>query len=376
MINLLNPFIISGYEGPKYFCDRVEETKQLCTEIQNGNNVALIATRRMGKSGLIHHCFQLDEIKNEYYTFFIDIYDTKSLKELTVKLSREIVERLRPFGGRALQKFWDCVHSLQAGISFSPSGDVTFNVQVGDIHEGVNTLDEIFHFLAEADRPCLIAIDEFQQIASYPEKNVEATLRTYIQRCHNAQFIFAGSQRHTMGQMFTSASRPFFQSVSMLHLGGINIDKYTEFARNHFTDNGKILTDDVLPKVYGLSMGITWYTQKLFNTMFAHTSPGDVCDASSVDEALDYILKTSEYTYKETLFRLPEKQKLVLVAIAKEGMAKSVTSGAFIRKYRLPSASTVQSAVRGLLEKDFITNEQGKYYVYDLFLAYWIQKNM
>lgn len=63
MRRILNPFIISGYEGPEYFCDRVEETKQLYAEVINGNNVALIATRRMGKSGLIHYCFQLEEIK-------------------------------------------------------------------------------------------------------------------------------------------------------------------------------------------------------------------------------------------------------------------------------------------------------------------------
>lgn len=77
--------------------------------------------------------------------------------------------------------------------------------------------------------------------------------------------------------------------------------------------------------------------------------------------------------YKETMFRIPEKQKLVLVALAKEGVAKGITSGAFLKKYRLPSASTVQSAVKGLLEKDFVTQEQGVYTVYDLFLAYWIK---
>ena len=68
---LSNPFVISGYEGAHYFFDRVEETAQLAREIANGNNVALIATRRMGKSGLIEHYFSLPEIQEKYYTFFI-----------------------------------------------------------------------------------------------------------------------------------------------------------------------------------------------------------------------------------------------------------------------------------------------------------------
>lgn len=370
----LNPFIISGYEGPDYFCDRVSETQRLCSEIANGNNVALIATRRIGKSGLIRHCFSKSEIQQDYYTFFIDIYDTKSLNEFVVKLSREILERLKPYGLRALKHFWDCVHSLQAGISFTPSGDASFNVQVGDIHAGNNTLDEIFHYLSEADKPCIVAIDEFQQIAQYPEKNIEATLRTYVQHCSNAQFIFAGSQRHLMSQMFTSASRPFFQSVSIMHLDSIDKSAYNTFAQAHFAKGGKSIADGVTDRVYELSHGITWYTQKLFNTLYAQTPIGECCTIDNVDEALDYILDTQEFIFKETMFRIPEKQKLVLTALAKEGSAKAITSGAFIRKYRLPSASTIQSAVKGLLEKDFITQEQGIYTVYDIFLAYWISR--
>lgn len=370
----INPFIISGYEGSVYFCDRVSETERLRLEIENGNNVALIATRRMGKSGLIKHCFQNSEIQAEYYTFFIDIYDTNNLTDLVIKLSREILERLKPYGKKAVKNFWDCVHSLQAGIIFSPMGEVSFNVQLGDIKLGINTLDEIFHYLSIADKPCIVAIDEFQQIASYPEKNVEAVLRTYVQECRNARFIFAGSQRHTMGQMFTSAARPFFQSVSIMHLEAIDRTKYDEFAKALFQKGGKTLEDGVTETVYEFSKGITWYTQKIFNTMYANTLPGETCKKNSAYEAIDYIVTTTEYSFKETMFRLPEKQKQLLVAIAKEGDVKQITSGSFIRKYRLPSTSSVQAAVRGLLEKDFVTCEQGIYRVYDLFLAEWIAR--
>lgn len=93
-----------------------------------------------------------------------------------------------------------------------------------------------------------------------------------------------------------------------------------------------------------------------------------------MEDALDYVLRTQEYSYEETLFRLPEKQKMVLIALAQNGPTKSITSGGFVRKSRLSSASTVQSAMRGLLEKDFVTYEQGVYYVYDLFLWYWIKR--
>ena len=369
----VNPFVISGYEGARYFCDRKQEIVQLQQEIANGNNVALVATRRMGKSGLIHHYFNQPSIQEQYYTFFIDIYDTQSLRELLQKLSREILMRLKPYGARALQRFWDTMRSLQPGISFSPMGEPSFNVQVGDIQEGDATLEEIFRYLELADKPCIVAIDEFQQINTFPEKNIEAKLRTYVQQCHNAQFIFAGSQRHTMSAMFMNASRPFYQSVSVMHLGSIDMASYDAFARNLFAEGGRGLSDGVTEAVYALSKGVTWYTQKLFNTMYAATPQGEICDVQQVEEALEYILKTQSYSYEEILFRLPEKQKMVLIALAKNGPTKSITSAAFVKKYSLQSASTVQSAMRGLLEKDFVTFEQGIYSVYDLFMAYWLR---
>lgn len=368
----VNPFIISGYEGEEYFCDRLDETKQLASEIANGNNVALIATRRMGKSGLILHYFSDPKIQETYYTFFIDIYGTTSLNELVLRLSREILNRLKPFGRRTMQTFWKSVRSLQPGITFSPMGEPSFNLQLGQINEPSTSLDEIFRYLDIADKPCIVAIDEFQQIGYYPEKNVEATLRTYVQRCHNAQFIFSGSQRHTMSLMFTNASRPFFQSVSMMNLEAIDMNVYDQFAKNWFGKGKRVLADGVTEAVYELSNGITWYTQKLFNTLYASTAEGETCVPEDVADALDYILRTQSYSYEEILFRLPDRQKQVLIALAKNGPTKGVTSAAFLQAHALPSASMVQSAVRGLLEKEYITLFHGVYSVYDLFLGYWI----
>lgn len=374
MGKLDNPFVISGYEGAHYFCDRQNETEQLRHEIANGNNVALIATRRMGKSGLIEHYFSQPEVQARYYTFFIDIYDTKSLREVVRKLSREILIRLKPFGVRAMERFWQTMRSIQSGISFSPMGEPTFMVQIGDIKEPEATLEEIFRYLELADKPCIVAIDEFQQIGKFPEKNIEATLRTYVQRCHNAQFIFSGSQRHTMSTMFTSAARPFYQSVSLMHIDSIDLATYDVFAKVLFAEGDRTLADGVTEAVYALSRGVTWYTQKLFNVLYGFTEKGETCHVEQVQEALDYILRTQSYVYEETLSRLPEKQTMTLIALSKNGPTKGITSAAFVEKYSLQSSSTVQSAMKGLLEKDFVTLEKGVYSIYDIFLDYWLQR--
>ena len=375
MKTLQNPFVTSGYVSAAYFCDRQRESADFVRELTGGNNLALISTRRMGKTGLIQHCFQDKRIKDSYYTFFVDIYATKSLRDFVYSLSRVILDGLKPAGRKALETFWNSVKSLQAGISFDPAGNPSFNLQLGDIHAEETTLDEIFRYLEKADRRVLVAIDEFQQIASYPEKNVEALLRTHVQHCTNARFVFAGSQRHVMGNMFTSASRPFYQSVSMMYLEPIGLSEYEAFAERHFRQKGKRIAPGVVSEIYTRFDGITWYVQKMLNMLFSLTPEGGECTSGMIREALRNILDSYKYTFQEILFRLPERQKEVLIAINKEGDARAIQSAEFIKKYSLPGASSVQAAVKGLLEKDFITHEQGVYRIYDRFFGLWLNEN-
>ncbi len=375
MTRINNPFITSGYISADYFCDREAESKQLIREIVNGNNLAIISTRRMGKTGLIQHCFHSKELSKEYYTFFVDIYATKSLRDFIFSLSKVILESLKPFGKKAVEIFINSVLSLQAGISYDFTGTPSFNIQLGDIQNSMATLEEIFKYLAKADKPCIVAVDEFQQITNYSEKNVEALLRTHIQHCINAILIFAGSQRDTMGNMFLSASRPFYQSVSMMHLESIAIEKYIDFARNHFKKADRRITPETIRIVYDRFDGVTWYVQKTLNVLFAFTPVGATCDESMVEPAIASVVDSYRFNYQETLFRLPERQKELLVAIAKEGNAKSITSGEFVKRYSLTSPSSVQAAVKGLLEKDFITLFNGSYSIYDKLFEIWLRES-
>ncbi|MBK5196549.1 MAG: ATP-binding protein, partial [Proteiniphilum sp.] len=318
MTKLMNPFVTTGYVSPAYFCDREAESEQLIREITNGNNIALISARRMGKTGLISHCFDNKKISKDYYYFFVDIYATRSLRDFVFMLSREILSQLKPFGRKALEGFWMTVKSLQAGISFNPMGTPSFNINLGDIQSEETTLEEIFNYLSRADKPCIVAFDEFQQIDSYQEKNVEELLRTHIQHCNNARFIFAGSRRHIMERMFSDASRPFYQSVSMLHLESIQINTYVAFARGLFSKRSRHIETQLVEKIYEQFMGVTWYMQKILNTLFSMTPEKATCTPKMLEEAVRNNVNSYKYSFSETLFRLPEKQKELLIAIARE----------------------------------------------------------
>ena len=163
--NIDNPFVTTGYAGEEYFCDREKETQDIIRFLTNGNNVALISPRRYGKSDLLRHCFAQKAISDNYYTFIVDIYSTKSVAEMVGKLGSAILVTLKPRGKKAWERFLSILSSVRSGISFDMYGQPSWTISVGDIHSPVVTLDEIFTYLQNADRPCLVVIDEFQQIS-------------------------------------------------------------------------------------------------------------------------------------------------------------------------------------------------------------------
>ena len=370
-----NPFVTKGYSGPDYFCDRVKETEDLVKLLTNDNNMALISPRRIGKTDLIHHCFSQPEIKNNYYTFIIDIYATNSLSDFVEVFGRAILDELKPLGRKVWERFFNAVKSIQQQISFDINGNPVWGLGLGASVSPSTTLDEIFNYLNTADRPCIVAIDEFQKITDYPNgQNVEAALRTQIQRCNNATFLFCGSKRHLMTEIFLSASRPFYQSVITMGLDPISEDKYTDFAKQLFKQYGKSLDHDVVPQVYHRFNGVTAYLQRTMNVLFMNTERGGRCTADMIEDAIDFIINLNSEHYETMFSQMSEKQRQAFLAIATEKRAKNISSSEFVHKYRLMTPSSVVSAVKGLMEKDFITQENNEYYVYDYFFPVWLVK--
>ena len=99
----------------------------------------------------------------------------------------------------------------------------------------------------------------------------------------------------------------------------------------------------------------------------------ETCDAIMVDEAIDLIIRLSSYTYESLFYQMPEKQRMLFLAIAREGKVKEITGGAFVRKHKLISSSSVNSALKGLLEKDFVTMDNNMYCEYDHFFVLWLK---
>lgn len=369
-----NPFVTNGYAGAEYFCDRVEETEDLRSLLTNEHNVALISPRRLGKTELISHVFDCEEFKESYYCFLVDIYASKNLSDFVNILGKSVLDTLKPKGRAAWEKFLGAISSIRPEISFDINGQPSWSVGLGEIRNPATTLGEIFSYLQSADRPCIVAIDEFQQITKYGDATIEAAIRTYVKQTTNAHFIFSGSHRHLMDGIFTSPSRPFYQGVTIMNLKPLSLQKYTEFAIEKFSERGKSIDPDVVGILYSRFDAVTSYIHRVLNVLFSRTDTGEKCSTDMIDEAIDFIVRLSSDTYESLLYQMPVKQRDVFLAIASERNAREISGSRFVKKYGLLSSSSVSSAVKGLLDKDFITNELGSYSVYDKFFLLWLEK--
>ena len=370
-----NPFIVSGKIPGAYFCDRTEESTLLMRYLTSQENVVLMSQRRMGKTKLVEHCLDNREMGRDYILMTIDILHTTTFQEFIQLFGAVVFDTIAKRSVRMMKLFTATLRSLSGSFGYDTVQNTpTFDIRLGDITAPEYTLKEIFQYIEKADRRCLIVIDEFQQVTKYPEKNVEALLRSHIQGLCNANFVFSGSQRRLMEEMFFSEKRPFFMSARSIVLNPIPKEECTEFARRHFRAAGKAVTADAIEMVYDTFLGVTLYLQRIMKDAFNVTADGDTCDRETAGHLVSDYIQECDPRLREQLAFVTESQKELLYAVSEEPSAvKSITSTAFVKRHRLKSSSAVQAAAKKLLEYDLLTRREGEYAIADPLMALWLK---
>lgn len=371
---LNNPFVVYGYKGSVYFCDREEETRKMMDALQNERNVTLIAPRRIGKTGLIHHVFAKTEQCNpEVRCFYIDLFATKNLAQMVQLLARKILGRLDSPTQSALRKVSDLFSSFRPTLTFDPMGNPSFSLDIAPDTEE-QSLEQIFNYMRQSGKRCYIAFDEFQQITNYPETGTEALLRSYIQFLPNVYFIFAGSQQHMMTELFLSARRPFYLSSQILQLKVIDEDKYLAFANRFFAQKKTALSQEVFHHLYTKVDGQTWYVQALLSRLYAYMDYTPDVTLPLIDQAIEELVNEQEVAFEDYYASLTANQTALLQAIASEEGVKYPLAQSFIKKYRLPALSSIKTALKALTDRQMVCQYNGRHIVYDRFFAIWLRR--
>lgn len=301
----------------------------------------------------------------------MDIYPTQNLGEFVQLFASTVLGSLDSAPQKAMSRISKFIKSLRPVFTFdelSGAPKVTVDIATGSEEA---SLKELFEYLGSSGKRCYIAIDEFQQIGEYPEKGVEAMLRSYMQFLPNVNFIFAGSKQHVMQEMFMSAKRPFYQSTQILSIDCMDRGEYYCFAADFFTVQGRELAEDIFSSIYDEFGGHTWYIQAILNRLYGYSSQPD---RDTVNYALSEIVDESTYPYETLVGTLTSSNVKLLKAIAKEGIVKEINAGGFIQKYKLKAASSINASLKKLLDKELVYKAENGYIVYDRFMAIWLRQ--
>ncbi len=369
----VTPFPTIGYFGSKYFCDRGDETKKLLLNINGGQPTILTSPRRIGKTSLIYHVFS--RLPSGTRGIYLDILPAEEMSDFLNELASGIIRNVSEKRGIG-RKIWDFVKSLRTTITFDPlSGvpQVSFILRESEINSHI---EAIFDFLEKQQEKYVIAIDEFQQILKFPEKNTEAWLRTLMQKLKNVTFIFAGSQQHLLNDMFTIPSRPFYNSTSLIKIGKIDHLTYKKFIEKQFSAAGKTLGVNVGDNILKWADYHTYYVQLLCNRTFL-TEVKNVEEATWKEEA-EKLLKEHEPVFFNYRNMLTHHQWDLMKAVALEGNIYEPTGMSFIIKYALGNPSTVLRSLEALIRMELVyydfDDKGGKYYaINDLLFRRWME---
>ncbi len=375
MKELNNPFVIYGYKGAKYFCDREKETDKIIKGLANERNIALIAPRRIGKTGLIYHVFsQIKAQQPDICCIYIDILATKTLEQFIQLLARNILGRLDTPTQAAFKKVQSFFSAFRPTMTIdATSGMPSFSLDISK-NEEEHSLQRIFEYLKQSEKRCYIAIDEFQQITKYTGTDTEALLRSFIQFVPNVYFIFAGSQQHMMSDIFLSPERPLYQGAQVVAIKEIDKGPYYQFADSFFKKRSQSLPQEAFQYLYDKVDGQTWYVQAILNRIYSNST--EEISNQEIDEAIQELIDEEEVAFENYYSSLTINQAALLTAIACEQQVKYPMSQVFMSKYSLPALSSVKLALESLSDSQFIYQYKGGFIVYDRFFGMWLRKRM
>ena len=375
MKEITNPFSTNTYLGPEFFCDREQETKTLVQNIQQHSHTAFFALRRMGKTALIQHVFYLLQKQRNRKCIYMDIYATQNLKEFTNLLANNIYGVFPEQKGIG-KKFWEAIKLFRPVVSIDPlSGNPELSLDITQPKQFEKTIPQLLHFLDQQPIKTVIAIDEFQQILSYQEKNVEAILRTVMQTLKNITFIFCGSNQAMMQQIFNSAKRPFYASCNTINLQKIDPIIYKNFIRGTFTKYKFKISDEETEEILDYTNIHTYYTQFFCHELFLQNNKN--IQAATVQAVKQKIMQEKEAVFFQYRNLLTVTQWQLLKAMAKEEKVVQPYNKKFINTYNLGSSAIVKRSLESLLQKEMLYRDisisEPYYAVYDKFLMRWLQ---
>ncbi len=369
-----NPFIYGEEVSGEYFCNREEEIRELLRDIENSQNVIIFSPRRYGKTSLIKEVLRRAK---GFLTFYIDLYPAITKQKFVEQYALGISKGLKGKKETILQTIRDLIPRIIPKIVVTTKNEWKFEFDFDRLRPTGPILDDLLeaaHKQANKEnKKAVVVFDEFQEIANYGDDEIERKMRSVFQTHHNVSYIFMGSKRHMMDNLFNNPNRPFYKSGKHFLLGKIKKEEFYTFIEQKFKSGGFECNKETIEKILEITECHPYYTQMLCHFIWEEAEDKKITE-EIVEVAIGKIFYHEASSYMNLWDNLTQMQKRLLISLAKEEDTPEIFSNEFIKKYNLSSASSVQKAIKALLEKEIVEKNDTKYIFIDIFFKRWLKE--
>lgn len=371
------PFVFGVRVEGNTFTDRKEETNRLKMNFLYGVNTILISPRRMGKTSLVEKVCSLVESESlkiaKIDAFgcrsehdFINAFATAIVRATSTKWE-EWMKNAKTFLSRFVPKIsigQDPLSEFSIALEYNNSNTVT---------EDILQLPETI--AKQKGIKIVICIDEFQQIADFPDSlTFQKKLRGIWQLQSNVSYCLYGSKKHMMETMFQSQSHPFYRFGDLLYLNKISEADWVEYICGRFNVTGKEISPELATEICTVTDRYSSYVQQLSWLVWLQTD--FQATKEDVEYGIDHMLDACEPLFIQQTESLSSYQMNFLRALT-DGVTTGFTRSEILNNYQLGTAANISRLKKALTEKDLITlTAPKKLEISDPILALWLKRRV
>lgn len=371
-----NPFLYSGEVSGEFFWDRERERKELKRDISDRQKIVLYSNRRMGKTSLVKEVLR-NLSKDSFITTYIDLYPTNSIEDFINRYTAGVAKAVRGPINKTIMEIKALFRSFTPMLTVDDDGKPVFTIDFGRKANKETLLEEVLEafptYCSKKNKQGVVVFDEFQQIASYDNKfKLEATLRSHFQTHNNVSYVFLGSKKHLLMEIFSSANRPFYHSAKMFPLEDIDLKIMIDCVLDRFKRTGREIDLASVEHLVRLADNNIYYTQRLAHSVWnATVRTNSTITKEKINEAFESIVLENADYFRSMSELLTSHQlgALKIAASIKEG--DKIFSKDFLKDHGWQKDS-LKLALDALVDKDIVSRENGVYKVDDVFLRQWL----
>lgn len=367
-----NPFYFGNEVYDDDFCNRVQELQELKKDSASGQNILIYAPRRFGKTSLLKKLKQDLDKDKEYKVIFVDLFSVSSLEEFIQTYFNLIVSSFDADSSKVME-ILNSILQIRPNITMSmkTTGDISYGLSMNS-KEQKQTLEEVLNlpsiYAKKFNKKVVVIFDEFQEIEQLElEKKLRSTIQTHSRE---VAYLFSGSKKSILGQMFNDKSRAFYKSVKHFHIDKILLDDWEQFIVSKFDKSSKSIDMKYIEHIYNITQGYPYYMQQIMSVVWDKTS--DHVSMDIIESSLKLIVEREYDLYSLIWTQLTPNQKNSLKYIIKcDGL--SLYSNENLIGSNL-TATTLKSTLEALLKKDICDKKDDRYYIIDPFMQYWMEQ--